>query len=96
MSLKFTVEGIKCYYTLIWPLSLPTVLKSICETSISASIRLQLHFFFHAPRVKSGKSTVAERFRTLRAAAQSYHSFSGNPEQMNGSVRFIYVTDGIQ
>ena len=35
------------------------------------------------------------RFRTLREAAKSYTSFSGKSEQMNGSVRFIYVTDGI-
>ena len=38
---------------------------------------------------------LTERFRTLRTAAQSYTSFSGKSAEMNGSVRFIYVTDGI-
>ena len=38
---------------------------------------------------------MTERFRTLRSAAQSYRSFSGMPDRLNGSVRFIYVTDGI-
>ena len=52
-------------------------------------------------RTIRGRGTVkrlpelTERFRTLRTAAQSYTSFSGKPAEMNGSVRFIYVTDGV-
>ena len=35
------------------------------------------------------------RFRDVQAAAKAYNSFSGISDKMSGSVRFIYLTDGI-
>ena len=38
---------------------------------------------------------ITERFKAVRDAAKDYGTFSGKSDDMDGSVKFIYVFDGI-
>ena len=37
---------------------------------------------------------IIDRFKALRDASKSYNSYSGISDDMNGSVKFIYMFDG--
>ena len=40
--------------------------------------------------------TVLDRVDALKAIGSGYNTFSGLPEGMEGSVKFIYKTDGVK
>ena len=39
---------------------------------------------------------IKARLKAVREASKDYDTFSGKSEDMEGSVKFIYMTDGIE